>query len=212
MSCGPAAGLKALSDKMLAANDQLDSLLDSATGGITDSLAGLEAMVLAEVGGLQDKMMSMGPSIDLPKVPTMLSGVEDLAKIVALGVVAAPQIANELATLEKKWGSILSDNPILDGDVKINDFKDLANLLARGGADLDRLCKMVPNIEEGLEVQVKGTPVSFPEIDAKALLNGHKLPKFVKPKHTVDVVRKKKEAGASFVNFKIPKIYSGPRG
>ena len=90
MSCGPAAGLKGLADKIEAANDELDSLLESATGGITDLLDSLESIVEAEVNGIEDKLTSMIPSLLDPPPDSILGQVQDIGKLVALGVVAGP--------------------------------------------------------------------------------------------------------------------------
>jgi hypothetical protein len=86
-------------------------------------------------------------------------------------------------------------------------------LLRQGAADIDGLCKLLPNVkDDGIVISILASPVSFPEVDAVAMIKGHKLPELPKPKFELEVGRQKKEAEASFVNYEVPKIYFGPRG
>jgi hypothetical protein len=213
MSCGPAEGLKGLADKVEAANDELDSLLESATGGITDLLDSLESIVQAEVNGIEDKLTSMIPSLLDPPPDSILGQVQDIGKLLALGVVAGPQVLAAAKNFETKWGGILKSNPVFDGDLEISDIGGMVDLLRQGATDIDGLCKLLPNIkDDGIVISVLASPVSFPEVDAVAMIKGHKLPELPKPKFELEVGRQKKEAEASFVNYEVPKIYFGPRG
>jgi len=43
--------------------------------------------------------------------------------------------------------------------------------------DIDQICKLVPNVDmQGVNVEVKGVPTSFPDIDPVALIRKGKLP------------------------------------
>jgi hypothetical protein len=57
------------------------------------------------------------------------------------------------------------------------DIDNLADLLRSGAMDIDQICKLVPNVDmQGVNVEVKGVPTSFPDIDPVALIRKGKLP------------------------------------
>lgn len=222
--CGAAAGLKGLQDKIASVDQALDDTLESATEGIADVLDSIESIVSSEVGSLKAGLQSMIPATVQEKAEKLEDGVKDainLAATVAAGGQQAINAAYQLKTLKEKWDGILgsvegqldpSGNPIKDFDQLLGVTQ---RLLSEGSADLNSICKMVPNITEplnGVDIKVQAVPLSFPEIDAVDLIKGYKLPNIPEPKFVIDVVSKTSEAEKRFVTFKTPKIYKGPRG
>ena len=77
----------------------------------------------------------------------------------------APKIAAKLAEMKAKYSGT---------DV---DIDNLAQLLRSGALDIDEICKLVPNVNtDGINVEVKGIPTTFPDIDPVALVRKGKLP------------------------------------
>lgn len=198
MSCGPSEKLRELAAQVKAAEDKFDSLINSSPLG---KLNEIKNDALEDVNGILGKMENMIPSI-LNKVlsaadKTLHDDVKDLIKFIMLGVIAKPRIEAQLAWMKARWGN-------LDlGDIK--NFDNLRNLLINGAIDLDNLCKLIPNVEkEGVNVIVRATPTSFPDIDPAAILKGHALPAYRTPKVTIDVVKRAREQAEEFINLEIP--------
>ena len=97
------------------------------------------------------------------------------------------------------------------GDVDLGDLGDIDNLpnkLRTGALDLESLCKKIPNLEkDGVDVVVRGIPVSFPSVDAAGILKTGRMPTITKPTPTIDVSRRQSEAAGRFLNVKVPKLY-----
>lgn len=197
MSCGPAAGAKALADKVDAVNDKIDSVISDAQQGIASQVASLKSTIQGEVSGMTDSLKKLIPEI--PKVPDSLQNdITKITKTLLTGKLAAEDIANDLKNLEQKWGS-------LDfGDINLN---NLPQLLRSGALDLESICKKIPNLEkEGVDVIVKGAPVTFPEIDAVSIIRGGNIPKVIEPIIKVDIARAKREAGEKYLNIVKPRF------
>ena len=198
MSCGPSEKLKDLAAQVQAAEDKFDSLVNSSPLG---KLNEIKNDALEDVNGILGKMETMIPSI-LNKLlsaadKTLHDDVKDLLKFIMLGKIAQPQIESQLDWMKERWGN-------LDlGDIK--NFDDLRRMLENGAIDIDNLCKLIPNVEEeGVNVIVRATPTSFPDIDPAAILKGGPLPDYRKPKITVGVEKRAREQLEEFINLEIP--------
>jgi len=80
--------------------------------------------------------------------------------------------------------------------------------LREGAMDLDNLCKMVPNVNtQGIELEVKGVPTSFPDFDPVAMIRKGALPNMPKmagkPRLGDPKVISKKQAD-DFLNIELP--------
>jgi hypothetical protein len=198
MACGPSEKLKELAAQVQAAEDKFDSLINSSPLG---KLNEIKNDALEDVNGILGKMENMIPSI-LNKVlsaadKTLHDDVKDLLKFIMLGALALPQIESQLAWMKSRWGN-------LDlGDIK--NFDDLRRALENGAVDLDNLCKLIPNVEEeGVNVVVRATPTSFPDIDPAAIIKGEPLPDYRKPKVTIKVYERAREQAEEFINLELP--------
>ena len=197
MSCGPAEGAKALAAKVDAVNDKIDSVISDAQQGIASQVSSLKSTIQGEVTGMTNSLKKLIPEI--PKVPDSLQNdVTKIVKTLLSGKLVAADLANDLKNLEKKWGS-------LDlGDINLN---NLPQLLRSGALDLESICKKIPNLEkEGVDVIIKGAPVTFPEIDAVSIIRGGNIPKVIDPIIKVDIARAKREAGEKYLNIVKPRF------
>ena len=87
------------------------------------------------------------------------------------------------------------------------DLEDVADALRSGALDLDRICKLIPNTEkQGVDVVVKGTPISFPDIDPVALVKYGKLPTLRTEKIRVDTILRSKKQSEEFLNLQLPEF------
>tara|TARA_B100000927_G_scaffold67159_1_gene52973 strand:- start:8420 stop:9028 length:609 start_codon:yes stop_codon:yes gene_type:complete len=200
MSCGPSEKLKALADQVSAFDDKIDSLIEESPLG---KLNDLKSQAGDAVNGIMGKINEAIPEA-LQKIGdiadrTLHEDISELGKLVLLGVVALPQYKQELDRLQTKWGGI-----------DLGDFKDLddvASALRSGALDLDRICKLLPNTEkQGVNVVVKGTPISFPDIDPVALVKYGKLPDVRKGKITVATSTRSKKQAEEFLNLQLPEF------
>ena len=198
MACGPSEKLKELAGKVQAAEDKFDAAINSSPLG---KLNEIKNDALEVVNGVMGKMENMIPSV-LNKVlsaadKTLHDDVKDLLKFIMLGVLAKPQIESQLAWMKRRWGN-------LDlGDIK--NFDDLRKMLENGAIDLDNLCKLIPNVEEeGINVVVKATPTSFPDIDPAAIIKGEPLPDYRKPKIKIGVSKRAREQAEEFFDLELP--------
>lgn len=197
MSCGPAEGAKALAAKVDAVNDKIDSVISDAQQGIASQVSSLKSTIQGEVTGMTNSLKKLIPEI--PKVPDSLQNdVTKIVKTLLTGKLVAADLANDLKNLEKKWGS-------LDlGDINLN---NLPQLLRSGALDLESICKKIPNLQkEGVDVIIKGAPVTFPEIDAVSIIRGGNIPRVIDPIVKVDIARAKREAGEKYLNIVKPRF------
>jgi hypothetical protein len=200
MSCGPSEKLKELADKVQAAEDKFDSIINESPLGKLNDLKN-EALGAANsvMGGLEGMIPSILNKVLAAADKTLHEDVTDFLKIIMLGALNKDGIETQLTYLKNKWGDIDL------GDIK--NFDDLQNLLRTGAIDLDSICKLIPNIEkEGVNVTVKATPTSFPDIDPAAILKGGSLPKFPDAKVVIDTSIRKKENLKEFFNLEIPEF------
>ena len=200
MSCGPSEALKGMADQIDALDDKIDSLITESPLG---KLNALKDQANDAVNGVMGKLENAIPSA-LNKLgnkldQTLQEDVSDIAKLLLLGVVAYPQYVQELERVKRKWGK-----------VDLGDFKSLdqvADALRSGALDLDRICKLIPNTEkQGVNVIVKGTPTSFPDIDPVALVKYGKLPNYKTPKFEVQTTTRAKKQAEEFLNFELPEF------
>ena len=86
------------------------------------------------------------------------------------------------------------------------DIENLADLLRTGAMDLDNLCKLVPNIQtQGVNVEIKATPTSLPDIDPVAILRGGAIPEFPTSIETyIETSKVNKKATDDFLNIELP--------
>jgi len=167
MSCG-------LSKAMMAAAEQVDALNEAIDASIMNipgmaELDNLAATAQEAAQGVMDKLNDAIPSIKIPDVPFGQLGLQDqmkeLVALAALGYLQAPKIAAKLAEMKAKYEGT---------DV---DIDNLAQLLRSGALDIDEICKLVPNVNtDGINLEVKGIPTTFPDIDPVALVRKGKLP------------------------------------
>lgn len=220
--CGPAKGLRELAEKIKEFDDAFDDLLDSVLFGVSDLFDALEGLVENEINSLKDKLLSMIPDAVKEKAENLEGGLKealDLVDKIAAGGNEALAAAAKMQQLGKKWGGIidslggfeLSGNPIRDFDQLLG---LASSLLGQGATDIAALCKLLPNVNEDPsgELIIKSTGITFPEVDAKAILKGYKLPPLPEPVFTIDIGARIGEAEQRFENFEPPKIYKGPRG
>lgn len=156
---------------------------------------------LEVVDGVMDKMANAIPSV-LNKVisaadKNLHADVSDFLKMIMLGYANKNNIETQLNHIKDKWGNIDL------GDIK--NFDDLEDLLRSGAIDLDAICKLIPNVEkEGVEIVVKATPTSIPDIDPASILKGGKLPDLPEPNIVIGVSTKVKEQADEFLNLELP--------
>lgn len=159
---------------MKAAADQVDALNEAIDASIMNipgmaELDNLAAKAQEEAQGIMDKLADAIPSINIADVPFGELGLQDqmkeLVALAALGYLQAPKIAAKLAEMKAKYEGT---------DV---DIDNLAQLLRSGALDVDEICKLVPNVNtDGINLEVKGIPTTFPDIDPVALVRKGKLP------------------------------------
>ena len=198
MSCGPSEKLKELADQVQALEDKFDDMVnESPLGKLND----LKAEAEAEINGVMGKIEGMIPDM-LVKVKdfadkNLHQDVQDAFKMIILLGAEKDAIEAKVAQLKSKWGNIDL------GDIK--SFDDLEGLLRSGALDLDSICKLIPNIEkEGIGINVKGVPTSFPDIDPVAILKGRGLPDLPKPKIVIDIGTRIKKVNDAFINLELP--------
>lgn len=198
MSCGPSEQLKEMAGAIAGAQDLFDSKIESIVGG---AIGGIKSIVDSQVAGIKGKIEAALPEIKIPpEIKGIQKDVEAFAGKLLVGKLAAADLANEITNLKTKYGD-------LDlGDI---DLEDLPNLLRTGALDLENICKKIPNFEgEGVDIVLKGTPISFPKIDAVALIKGAPIPEIPDLSVTVDIQRMKKEAEDKFINITKPTFFN----
>ena len=207
MSCGVPAEVKELVDQLgflkkgpLGVLDLLPIPIPTTGQGLIEQVKTTEqyAEILAEVEKIKAKMNAAFPII--PEIKGLQTEVEDVVGKILTAKVAGEDLANELKNLKTKYSGI---------DLGDLDVEDIPNLLETGLLDLENLCKKIPNFEDdGVNISFRGLPVSFPNVSPQSLLASGKLPTIPKPKITVDVTRRKRAAGESFINIDKPRLFN----
>ena len=196
MSCGPAKALLELADQVDALNESIDAAIMDIPG--MGELAGLKDKVEGTAQGLMDKLNEAMPTI---KIPTgdfgdlpLQDQFKQIAGLMALGYLQKDNIENQLNVMKRKYK---------DFDI---DIDTLATDLRKGAIDLDNLCKMIPNVQtDGINLEVKGIPTSFPDIDPATVIRQGKLPPMPKVnKVFVDPQITKKAQTDEFLTLELP--------
>ena len=199
MSCGPAKALLEMADKVDALNESIDAAIMDIPG--MSELAGLKSKVSSEANSLMDKLNEAMPTIKFPDKDFLDLPLQDqmkqIAGLIALGYLAKPQLEAKLDQMKRKYSGM---------DI---DIDNLADALRSGAMDLDSLCKMVPNVQtQGVNLEVKGIPTSFPNIDPVAIIRGGKLPPMPKVGDVyIDPTIKAKEQADDFLNLELPTFF-----
>ena len=213
MSCG----IPPEAQKLLDSLDVLEegplgvlSLLDipvPTTGAGVASALGLSteyAEITAKMATIKNDLESLVPDIGLnledisPFNDGLLKDVSGFAENLVTTALAGKQVADEIKKLQTKYSGIDL------GELKIDQIPEL---LRQGTLDLQNLCQKLPNFEEeGTTFVLKAVPISFPKISPKAIIAGHKLPELPKPRATVNLQRRAREAGEKFIQFDLPDI------
>jgi len=199
MSCGPAKALLEMADKVDALNESIDAAIMDIPG--MSELAGLKDKVTSEANSLMDKLNEAMPTIKFPDKDFLDLPLQDqmkqIAGLIALGYLAKPQLEAKLDQMKTKYGGV---------DI---DIDNLADMLRSGAMDLDSLCKMVPNVQtQGVNLEVKGIPTSFPNIDPVAILRGGSLPPMPKVGDVyIKPTIKAKEQADDFLNLELPTFF-----
>jgi len=199
MSCGPAKALLEMADKVDALNESIDAAIMDIPG--MEELAGLKDKVTSEANSLMDKLNEAMPTIKFPDKDFLDLPLQDqmkqIAGLIALGYLAKPQLEAKLDQMKTKYGGM---------DI---DIDNLADMLRSGAMDLDSLCKMVPNVQtQGVNLEVKGIPTSFPNIDPVAILRGGSLPPMPKVGDVyIKPTIKAKEQADDFLNLELPTFF-----
>jgi hypothetical protein len=148
-----------------------------------------------------DKLNEAMPTIKFPDKDFLDLPLQDqmkqIAGLIALGYLAKPQLEAKLDQMKTKYGGV---------DI---DIDNLADMLRSGAMDLDSLCKMVPNVQtQGVNLEVKGIPTSFPNIDPVAILRGGSLPPMPKVGDVyIKPTIKAKEQADDFLNLELPTFF-----
>ena len=200
MSCGPSEKLKALADQVDALDDKIDSLItESPLGKLNDLKNQAGDAVNGVMGKLTDAIPEALTKIGDIADRTLHEDVSDIAKLLLLGIEGKDLYEREITRLTNKWGNISFG--------QFQDLEDVADALRSGALDLDRICKLIPNTEkQGVDVVVKGTPISFPDIDPVALVKYGKLPTVRKEKIRVDTILRSKKQSEEFLNLQLPEF------
>ena len=200
MSCGPSEKLRALADQVDALDDKIDSLItESPLGKLNDLKNQAGDAVNGVMGKLTDAIPEALTKIGDIADRTLHDDISEIGKLLLLGIVAKPLYEQEIRRLKDKWGN-----------VGLGDFKDLddvANALRSGALDLDKICKLIPNTEkQGVDVVVKGTPISFPDIDPVALVKYGKIPDVRTGKIALKTSVRSKKQAEEFLNLQLPEF------
>ena len=206
MSCGVPQEVRDLVDQLSVFKKGPIGILDLLPVPIPTTGAGLIEMgktteeyatIIAEIDKIKTKVKAALPIIGV--VQGLQPDIEDVVGRILTAKVAGEDLANELKNLKTKYTGI---------DLGDLDIEDIPSLLENGIIDLENLCKKIPNFEnDGVNISFRGLPISFPSVSPQSLLATGKLPSIPKPKITVDVTRRKKAAGESFINIDKPRLF-----
>lgn len=202
MSCGPSAEIRAVADQIDNAKDAVLAAVDASPLG---ALISIKEKAEDEVNGLLGELEKAIPEMaedvlnkafdDLP----LHDQAKDLAKTLALGAIAAPDIIRKAKSMEQKFGSIL------EGDFTID---KLTSLLRSGANDIDDICKLLPNADtQGIGLVVKGVPTSFPTLDPVMMLKKGKLPDLPEVGTVfLEAKRESKDQADDFLTLELPRF------
>ena len=198
MSCGPAEKLTKLAEDFETVEAQIDTMI----ADVESQVGAIQATAQAEVDKVIGSLKGLIPEIDIPLIPdSVQNDFTNIVRNILTAQLAAEDIANELTRLEQKWSGVDL------GNIRI---QDIPQLLRSGALDLDRICKLVPNFEkDGSQIVLKGTPISFPEINVADILKGGSLPNIQVPDFAEVVTRRVSDAKERFVEISIPGLYQG---
>jgi hypothetical protein len=198
MSCGPAEKLTKLAEDFETVEAQIDTMI----ADVEAQVGAIQATAQAEVDKVIGSLKGLMPEIDIPFIPdSVQNDITNIVRNILTAQLAAEDIANELTRLEQKWSGVDL------GNIRI---QDIPQLLRSGALDLDRICKLVPNFEkDGSQVVLKGTPISFPEINVADIIKGGSLPNIQVPDFAEVVTRRVSDAKERFVEISIPGLYRG---
>lgn len=221
MACGLTNDQKAMIDKFdslmnaggpLGVINALDLPIPTTGAGIAEA-AGLSAeyakltSAMTQIEGILSGQIPLA-DIELPASLDSLHNdvrafADKIKPIVAKAGVAAlsvQDLKNEVDRLKGKWGSVNF------GDI---DIEQIPDLLKDGSLDLDSICKKLPNFQnDGLNVVLKGLPISFPKINPNSILKGLPIPEIPKPQITIEVSRRKGDAAEQYTNVTPPSLYT----
>jgi len=198
MSCGPAEKLTKLAEDF----ETVESKIDDMIADVESQVGAIQAQAQTEVDKVIGSLKGLMPEIDVPFIPdSVQNDITNIVRNILTAQLAAEDIANELTRLEQKWSGVDL------GNIRI---QDIPQLLRSGALDLDRICKLVPNFEkDGSQVVLKGTPISFPEINVADIIKGGSLPNIQVPEFTEIVTRRVSDAKERFIEISIPGLYRG---
>jgi len=171
MSCGPAKLVKDLSANV----EQLLTIADTALVVLPFKIASIPGFVEVQLlTSLQSKIQLLNMLLEdplaavgglIPGLPADIQGFVDQYAGVAAGVVGSALYLNQM---KDKYGDL---------DV---DIDNIVGILNEAGNDLDKICNIVPNIQNiGGEFVLKGIPLSMPEINVKRIVKEGKFPDVV---------------------------------
>jgi hypothetical protein len=198
MSCGAAEELLKLADQF----DEVESRIDGMIGDVEGQVGQIQSIVQAEIDKLTETLTGYIPEIDIPiEIDSLQGDVAGILEKLIAGQIIAEDIAQEVAILEAKWGGL---------DLGNINFTDIPRLIRSGALDLQNLCQVLPNYQNsGAEVTLKGTPISFPEINVPDIIKGGSIPRINKPEFRVDINRRISNGTNKFLNINIPDLYVG---
>lgn len=209
MSCGVPQEVKDLVDQLsvfkkgpIGALDLLPIPIPTTGQGLIEQIktTALYAEIIAEIDKIKAKIKLAIPEIDLPiEVKGLQSQIESIATSVLSAKLSGEQLLNELDTLKTKYSGI---------DLGNLDIENIPGLLETGILDLENLCKKIPNFEEdGGEIVFRGIPITFPTTSPQSIIKSGKLPEITIGKITVDIVKRKNQAEANYLNIELPSLF-----
>lgn len=198
MSCGPAEKLTKLAENFETVEAQIDTMV----ADVEAQVGAIQATAQAEVDKVIGSLKELIPEIDIPFTPdSVQNDFTNVVQNILTAQLAAEDLANELTRLEQKWSGVDL------GNIRI---QDIPQLLRSGALDLENICQLIPNFEkDGSQVVLKGTPISFPEINVADILKGGSLPNVQVPDFAEVVTRRVQKGTEKFINISVPGLYRG---
>tara|TARA_B100001094_G_C18077367_1_gene743353 strand:- start:158 stop:928 length:771 start_codon:yes stop_codon:yes gene_type:complete len=141
MSCGPSKALASLAEKVDLANEKIDELILQPTiGKLDDIKQQAEDELNGVLGDLEEMIPEINLGIEIPEeLKSLQDDFKDVGNFLLLGLAKKDALVSKMKQIESKWSS-----------VDLGDFKDLNDVskaLMSGAADLDALCKLLPNAQ-----------------------------------------------------------------
>ncbi len=141
MSCGPSKALASLAEKVDLANEKIDELILQPTiGKLDDIKQQAEDELNGVLGDLEEMIPEINLGIEIPEeLKSLQDDFKDVGNFLLLGLAKKDALVSKMKQIESKWSS-----------VDLGDFKDLNDVskaLMSGAADLDELCKLLPNAQ-----------------------------------------------------------------